>query len=187
MTSTSNIAIHIKRSGESGNTPSDLEHGEIAINYADGKLYYKNDANTVKYITNQDTFGTVNSNGQLILATNPTDILNIVAGNLISISTDTISKTITINSDNSLANAIANGTQTLANVTITANGSLTFGDGSTMNFRGTKMVTNSDWAGGLQINSLVPGDIYYDDTQNKLFVWTNFGTYNDFYDITPPA
>ena len=98
---TANIAIQIKKSGESGNTPVDLQHGEIAINYADGKLYYKNDANVIKYISNQDTFSTINSNGQLLLASSPTDILNVVAGNNVSISTNTISKSITINAQSS--------------------------------------------------------------------------------------
>ena len=93
-----NTAITLKKSGVSGNTPLNLKYGEIAINYSDGKLYYKNDSDIIKYITNQDTFGTINSNGQLVLATSPTDILNIVAGNLISISTNTVSKTITLNS-----------------------------------------------------------------------------------------
>ena len=34
--------IKIKSSGNPGNVPASLEHGEIAINYADGKIYYKN-------------------------------------------------------------------------------------------------------------------------------------------------
>ena len=98
MTSSANIAIQIKKSGETGNTPVGLQHGEIAINYADGKLYYKDDLDVIRYITNQDTFSTINSNGTLVLASNFSDILNIVAGNNISISTDAGTKTITINS-----------------------------------------------------------------------------------------
>jgi hypothetical protein len=85
MTSSSNIAIQIKKSGETGNTPADLAHGEIAINYADGKLYYKDDGNFIRYITNQDTFGTIIANGSLILATNPTDVLTIDANDNIRI------------------------------------------------------------------------------------------------------
>ena len=41
--------IKLKRKSVSGNnpSPSDLEHGELAINYADGKLYYKNSSNAI--------------------------------------------------------------------------------------------------------------------------------------------
>ena len=41
--------IKLKNKGVSGSdpTPSDLEHGELAINYADGKLYYKNSSNNI--------------------------------------------------------------------------------------------------------------------------------------------
>lgn len=35
-----NTVIRIKSSGVLGNTPTTLEPGELAINYADGKLYY---------------------------------------------------------------------------------------------------------------------------------------------------
>jgi len=183
----SNTAILLKKSGVSGNTPLNLEHGEIAINYSDGKLYYKNDSGVIKYITNQDTFGTINSNGQLILATTPTDILNIVAGDHITISTNTTSKTITIDSlvDNNLANSIANGTHSLANVTIETDGSITFGDGTVQYERAPISVVNQDWADGLDINTLLPGDLWYDETENKLYIYTDFGTYYDFFDITP--
>jgi hypothetical protein len=39
--------IKIKNSGTTTNTPTSLEHGELAINYADGKLFYKNNSNVV--------------------------------------------------------------------------------------------------------------------------------------------
>ena len=39
--------VLIKRSGTSSVTPTVLESGEIAINYADGKLFYKNSSNTI--------------------------------------------------------------------------------------------------------------------------------------------
>lgn len=182
-----NTAILLKKSGVQGNTPLDLVHGEIAINYVDGKLYYKNDLDSIEYITNQDTFGTINSNGQLIIATSPTDILNVVAGDNISISTNTVTKTITISSltDNSLANSIANGTQTLANVTIASTGYIQFGDGTRQYERAPISVVNQDWTDGLDINTLLPGDLWYEEVENKLYIYTDFGTYFDFFDITP--
>jgi hypothetical protein len=39
--------IKIKSSGLTGNTPSSLEHGELALNYADGKIFYKNNSNSI--------------------------------------------------------------------------------------------------------------------------------------------
>ena len=42
--------VLLKRSSVSGNAPSasDLEYGELAINFADGKIYYKDNSNAVK-------------------------------------------------------------------------------------------------------------------------------------------
>jgi hypothetical protein len=39
--------IKLKRSGTASTSPTSLEHGELAINYADGKLYYKNSSNSI--------------------------------------------------------------------------------------------------------------------------------------------
>ena len=39
--------IKIKNSGTAAAAPSSLEHGELGLNYADGKLYYKNSSNTI--------------------------------------------------------------------------------------------------------------------------------------------
>jgi hypothetical protein len=39
--------IKIKNSGTASNVPSSLEFGELGLNYADGKLFYKNTSNTI--------------------------------------------------------------------------------------------------------------------------------------------
>jgi microcystin-dependent protein len=39
--------IKIKNSGNTSAVPSTLEHGELGLNYADGKLFYKNASNTI--------------------------------------------------------------------------------------------------------------------------------------------
>jgi len=41
-----NTIITLKSSGVSGNVPSSLQSGELAINYADGKLFYGDSSNT---------------------------------------------------------------------------------------------------------------------------------------------
>lgn len=94
----SNTSIQLKKSGQTGNTPANLQFGEVAINYADGKLYYKNNTGGISFISNQLSFDTINSNNSLILATGISDTLSFVAGNNITIDTNTSTKTITINS-----------------------------------------------------------------------------------------
>ena len=44
---TTNTKLKLKKSSVVGRVPAsgDLEYGEVAINYADGKLYYKNSSN----------------------------------------------------------------------------------------------------------------------------------------------
>lgn len=39
--------IKIKNSGTASATPSSLEYGELGLNYADGKLFYKNSSNVI--------------------------------------------------------------------------------------------------------------------------------------------
>ena len=39
--------IKIKNSGNTSAVPSTLEHGELGLNYADGKLFYKNSSNVI--------------------------------------------------------------------------------------------------------------------------------------------
>ena len=42
--------VLLKRSSVAGKVPttSDLSHGELAVNFADGKIYYKNSSNQIK-------------------------------------------------------------------------------------------------------------------------------------------
>ena len=96
-----NTTLQLKKSGATGNVPPSLAYGELALNYADGKLYYKAANGTITYIqsgTDTDSFATINANSSLILATSPTDTLSILPGNNITISANTVGKSITINS-----------------------------------------------------------------------------------------
>lgn len=97
-----NTAIRLKSSGASGNVPSTLELGELAINYADGRLYYKNSLGVITYITSgvpTDSFSTINVDSTLILATSNTDILSFSSANGIIVSADAGTKTITIDAN----------------------------------------------------------------------------------------
>ena len=48
--------VKIKRSGTSSSAPADLEYGELAINYADGLLFYKDSSNTIVSFDISGTF-----------------------------------------------------------------------------------------------------------------------------------
>lgn len=52
---TTNTKLKLKKSSVVGRVPAsgDLEYGEVAINYADGKLYYKNSSNAVNAFFDQ--------------------------------------------------------------------------------------------------------------------------------------
>jgi len=104
-----NTVIQLKKSGVSGNVPSSLNYGELALNYYDGKLYYKNASGTITYIasgSSVNSFATMNVAGSLILATSNTDTLSYTAKNGISISANTTSKTIIL--DGNIIFSLAN-------------------------------------------------------------------------------
>lgn len=71
--------LKLKKSSVSGKVPqpSDLEYGELAINYADGRLYYKKANNTVdSFISGSDSY--VVSVGGLTGSITDTQLLGIV-------------------------------------------------------------------------------------------------------------
>ena len=94
-----NTTIRLRKSGVTSNVPVSLELGELALNYADGKLFYKASNGSIASISTSPatySFATINANSSLILATSPYDTLSILPGNNITISTDTFNKRITI-------------------------------------------------------------------------------------------
>jgi len=92
--------IRLKKSGATGNAPSNssLQFGELALNYADGVLYFKNAANQIQQIsgTSANTFETINANGSLLIADSNVDILSIAAGSGIHITANTFDDSFTI-------------------------------------------------------------------------------------------
>lgn len=94
----SNTTIQLKKSSTPSSKPLDLANGELAINFADGKLYYKNTGNyVVEYTSPQSSdFGTVSANGTLLVADTAGDVLTILPGNNINITADAINDRITI-------------------------------------------------------------------------------------------
>lgn len=94
----SNTSIQLRKSGVTGNVPANLVYGELALNYADGKLYYRNSSDVITYISGgaSDSFSTLNVNSTLVFATSPTDILNFTSSNGVTVSADSGTKTINI-------------------------------------------------------------------------------------------
>jgi hypothetical protein len=94
-----NTTIQIKKSATPAATPSVLANGELAINYADGKLFYKAANGTILSITSgtsTNSFSTVNANGTLVVADSPTNVLTIVPGNNITVVGDAVNDKVTV-------------------------------------------------------------------------------------------
>jgi len=97
----SNTVIQLKYSATPGNIPSGLANGEIALNFADGKFYYKNVTGQIVSFAgsgNVYSFSTINANNSLITALSNTSTLTIKPGLGIGITSDIINDIITIDS-----------------------------------------------------------------------------------------
>lgn len=114
--------IILKNSSVLGKEPlvSDLQYGEVALNYTDGKLYFKSSANEIEYFNTGagagiagDTFKTFAIAGQTsVVAESPNDTLTIVAGGVISILTDAVNDTLTITTSRSFPFIKSTGVET---------------------------------------------------------------------------
>lgn len=95
---TSNTVIQLKRSSNAGNTvtSSDINYGELAINYADGKLFYRAADDSIGTIYTPNVYSTVNVNSSLLVPTSPTKILSIQPQNYITVTGVTGNDTIII-------------------------------------------------------------------------------------------
>jgi hypothetical protein len=94
-----NTTIAIKKSGTPAAVPAALANGELAINYADGKLYYKNTTGQIVSISGSggNSFGIANVDNILILSSTGNDVLNFRSGNGVSLSACSTTRTITFN------------------------------------------------------------------------------------------
>jgi hypothetical protein len=91
--------IKILSSSTSGNTPTNLAPGELAINSADGKLFYLNqNNNNTNFIQNSNSFSTIIANGVSLFATTPKSILavNPDSSNTIQFTANTLTDTFTL-------------------------------------------------------------------------------------------
>lgn len=67
--------VLIKKSSVTSNAPGtgDLDYGELAINYADGRLYYKNSSNVIKNFIDSDAVATIVASGSGVTAEEAND------------------------------------------------------------------------------------------------------------------
>lgn len=94
-----NTRIQLKKSLSPGAVPSSLLDGEIAINTADGILFYKDPSNVIRTIqtdTKTNAYSTINVNSSLLIATSNNDILSISGNGAISITGDSLNDSILI-------------------------------------------------------------------------------------------
>lgn len=95
-----NTVIQLRKSSTPSSVPADLANGELAINFADGKLFYKNTAGYIAEISGGgNSFGTVNADGTLIVSDTSGDVLTLLPGNNITITGDAVNDRVTISAN----------------------------------------------------------------------------------------
>ena len=158
----SNTTIQLKKSATPTAVPSNLANGELAINYADGKLFYKAANGTIAAISGAggsgaNTFATMNANGTLVVADSASDVLSFISGNNISIVGDAVNDSITIGLKNSI---VVPGDVNVGKLYITAVG--------------------GDEGGELRLdkppNGTLAGGVIIDAHQNKIRIFEDSGT-----------
>ena len=166
-----NTTIAIKKSATAAAVPSVLQFGELAINYADGKLFYKNvNSSIVEFSPSGggNSFGTVNANSTLVVADTAGDILTIVPGTNISIVGDAVNDKITVGLKNDLAVT-----------TIAATGVI---NGSIL----ASTQSSGDEGGQFELalaatNNLLVGSVAIDINQSQLRIFETGGTNRGVY------
>lgn len=127
----SNAAIILKKSSVVGKAPltGDISYGEVAINYADGRLYYKDASNNIKNFIDSDliqsaitaapkqnVFANIAVAGQsTVSADSSIDTLTLAAGSNITLTTDAATDTITIASTGGAGGTIGAANQVVVN------------------------------------------------------------------------
>lgn len=202
----SRTTIQLKKSANTSAVPSNLEIGELAINYADGKLYYKNVNNQIVEFAPQTTsnyFGTVDANGTLVIADTTNDILSLAEGTNIKVTGDAINDKITLDLKD-----LINVENMVANSMIVRNANLTIGRGDSTVGSGVRLdvagkvnasgflvngvpLTGGGGGGGssVTVDSSAPGspsngDLWYNTNIGKLLLYYNDGDSSQWVEVT---
>lgn len=150
------IQLYYSTTGSAVPTSGNLASGELAINIADGKLYYKNSGGTVKPIA-ATTTGT---NAQLLANDGSGGFSNVTvgtgltySGGTLSASTGTVT-TVSVVSANGLAGTVANATTTPAITLSTSITGVLKGNGTAI----SAAVSGTDYAPATSGTSILYGN-----------------------------
>jgi len=171
-----NTRVLLKKSSVASRIPttSDLEYGEIAINYADGRLYYKDSSNNIKYflessqLSTASTLDDVTTNGST--TTNSITVGGLTIDSLYTLPTadGTNGQVITTDGSGNLSfvdQSGGSGTNYSYGVTVTTD---TFtGDNSTVDFTLTRGALDDGYA-IVSLNGVVQDPGEYSLSANTL-------------------
>lgn len=166
--------VNTDQGGQDAITAVDIENLKFDYEFtvADGQ----DGSALVQYI---GAFKAIAVDGQDNLTALTDTVLKVAAGPNVEIATELETQTLTVGV---LADPIFDS------VTINENGLLIFGDGTDQSTRSFRFFTNADAELGLSLDDLAPGDYYYDDTTESIFIMINTGYgYNDLLDLTVRA
>lgn len=172
-----NTVIQLKKSATPSAVPTNLANGELALNFADGKLFYKAANGTIVEYRSADglNFGTVNANGTLIVSDTNNDVFSLAPGDGINIVGDAINDVITISAN--LSGYLRNTTGTFAG-TLTITDDLIVRGNATLGDAATDRITingNSISLGNNQ--SIDTGTMFIDATNNRVGITTTSPAY----------
>jgi len=187
--------IILKKSAVQGKIPlvQDLDYGELALNYADGKLYYKNTLTNVVSLYESVSTATNIAGGSVggipyQSNTGTTQFIPIGSAGQLLQSNGSTATWVNYSAADQDLNTTSSVTFVNLTLNTTTNGVITFADGSIQSTKAPQMYTNADAAAGLTIEDLSPGDFYYDDSTESIFIMVDTGLgYNNLLDITSRA
>lgn len=168
-----NTVIALKKSGTSSAVPGSLANGELAINYADGVIFYKHANGTIASFSGGgggSNFGTVNAGGTLLVSDTAGDVLDIRAGQNIIITGDAINDRMTINADLTAANSWANAVGVAAN-----SYALSIAGGGSVNVSTVGPTNNTN------------GSLWWNTDLGRLFIWYTDGDSNQWVEASPAS
>lgn len=176
-----NTVIALKKSATSSNKPSSLANGELAINFADGILYYKHANGTIASVSGTggsfNYVGTIDANGTLLVSDTPGDIISIYPGDGVTIVGDAVNDRMYVNAAPIGASANGWANTKLNNSTVTLAGSLTTTGQVTAN--GVVAITPVGGQEGGEIQLQATGsntNWTIDSYQNTIRIFTTTGT-----------